>query len=142
VRCGVSEVRVLVAGNARGPVVVLDEPLSFWGGMDPVSGEVIDRRHPQRGVVIRASILVMPSGRGSSSSSSVLAEAIRSGTSPAGIVMREIDGIVVLGALVARELYGASIPVVVAPPDDYSKLHAGSIARIDADQILICSGRA
>ena len=99
----------------EGEVLVLDEPLSFWGGIDPATGAVIDIRHPQRGANVAGRILVMPSGRGSSSSSSVLAEAIRAGTAPAAIVLAEPDPILALGAIVARELYGRSLPVVVGP---------------------------
>ncbi len=76
----------------------------------------------------------MPSGRGSSSSSSVLAEAIRAGTAPAGIILLEPDGILVLGALVARELYGRSIPVIVLRPADYAAIETG-------DEVVISSGR-
>jgi predicted aconitase with swiveling domain len=107
------EGRTLVAGTARGRVLVLDEPLSFWGGVDPATGEVVDVHHPQRGSNAAGRILVMPAGRGSSSSSSVLAEAIRAGVGPAGIVLGRPDAILALGALVARELYGAAIPVAV-----------------------------
>ena len=119
------EGRTLLGGTASGRAVILDEPLSFWGGFDPETGTVIDRRHPQAGASLTGRILVMPSGRGSSSSSSVLAEAIRAGTAPAGIVLAEADGIVVLGALVARELYGTALPVVALSGDDYSQIAAG-----------------
>jgi predicted aconitase with swiveling domain len=135
--CGVFDVRVLVGGRARGRVVVLEEPLSFWGGVDPATGEVIDRRHPQAGTGVAGAILVMPSGRGSSSSSSVLAEAIRAGTAPAGVVLREADGIIALGAIVARELYGMSIPVVVADPDDYGRLVSGAMASVDGERLVV-----
>jgi predicted aconitase with swiveling domain len=121
----VSDTRALVPGEARGEAVVLDEPLSFWGGVDPATGEIIDRHHPQVGTGIAGKILVMPSGRGSSSSSSVLTEAIRSGTAPAGIVLREPDRIVVLGALVAAELYGTVCPVLVAAEDVYRGIRPG-----------------
>jgi predicted aconitase with swiveling domain len=109
-----AEARVLIAGSAEADALVLDEPLSFWGGIDPSTGIVVDARHPQRGEGVAGRILVMPAGRGSSSSSSVLAEAVRAGTAPAAIVLLETDPIVALGAIVARELYGRSIPVVVA----------------------------
>jgi hypothetical protein len=109
-----SDARTLVPGEASADAVVLDEPLSFWGGLDPETGRVIDVHHPQQSADVTGRILVMPSGRGSSSSSSVLAEAIRAGTAPAGIVLREPDPIVALGAIVARELYGLAIPVVVS----------------------------
>src|SRR5215216_7460285 len=112
------ETRTLVSGTAEGPVLVLDEPLSFWGGVDPATGDVIDVRHPQHGENVAGRILVMPSGRGSSSSSSVLAEAIRAGTAPAAIVLAEPDPILALGAVVARELYDVAMPIVVASRDD------------------------
>jgi hypothetical protein len=113
-----AEARTLVEGSARGAALVLDEPLSFWGGIDPGTGEVIDVRHPQRGANVAARVLVMPSGRGSSSSSSVLAESVRAGTAPAAIVLAEPDPILALGAIVARELYGLAIPVVVSDARD------------------------
>ena len=124
-----AEARTLVAGTAVGPVLVLDEPLSFWGGLDPETGDVVDVRHPQRGANVVGRILVMPSGRGSSSSSSVLAEAIRAGTAPAAIVLGEADPILALGAIVARELYGKVTPVVVATDPS---LRTGRVAKVAA----------
>src|SRR5262245_1447848 len=109
-----AEDRTLVAGIARGEVLVLDEPLSFWGGIDPATGELIDVRHPQRGANVAGRILVMRSGRGSSSSSSVLAECVRAGTAPAAIVLAEPDPILALGAIIARGLYDRTVPIVVA----------------------------
>jgi len=105
--------RVLVAGTGKGPLLALAEPLSFWGGLDPETGIVIERRHPQFGVNLAGTVLAMPVGRGSSSSSSVLAEALRLGTGPAAILLSSADEIVMLGSLVAGELYGRACPVVV-----------------------------
>ncbi len=124
--------RTLVEGRANAEVVVLDEPLSFWGGLDSATGTIIDQRHPQRGISVRDKILVMPSGRGSSSSSSTIAEAARAETAPAGIVLLEPDLIVTVGLLVAAELYGARRPVVVLAPEEYSSLTSGARAIIDA----------
>lgn len=107
--------RALAPGVATGEVLVLAEPLSFWGGLDPETGTLIDAHHPQVGATITARVLVMRSGRGSSSSSYVLAEAIRAGTAPAAVVLAEADPIVLLGAIVAEAIYGVSMPVVVAP---------------------------
>jgi predicted aconitase with swiveling domain len=122
---GVIEGRVLVEGSAAGHTLVLDEPLSFWGGLDPATGEIVETSHPQRGKVVTGRILVLHSGRGSSSSATVLAEAIRTGTAPAGIVLGEPDDIIVIGALVAAELYGVTIPVVVASPAGYAAIRDG-----------------
>jgi predicted aconitase with swiveling domain len=119
------EGRILVEGNATGPALVLEEPLSFWGGLDPATGEIVEAHHPQRGSIVTATILLMPSGRGSSSSATVLAEAIRAGTAPAGIVLGEPDDIIVIGALVAAELYGVEIPVFVASPVTFGTIRNG-----------------
>ena len=124
--------RPLLPGSARGAALVLDEPLSMWGGLDPTSGTIIDRRHPQHGVVVTGSVLVLPHGRGSSSSSSVLAEAIRLGTAPVAVVLGEPDDIVLLGALAADEMYDIVCPVVVADPDEYRAITTGQFIDIDA----------
>ena len=112
--------RALAPGSASGPALVLREPLSFWGGLDPMTGEIVEANHPQRGQIVTGRILVMPSGRGSSSSATVLAESIRLGTGPAGIVLAEPDDIIVIGALVAAELYGTALPVFVASPNVFA----------------------
>jgi predicted aconitase with swiveling domain len=78
-------------------------------------------------------VVVMPSGRGSSSSSSVLAESIRSGTAPVAFVLREPDAILVVGSIVAQELYGRGIPIVVAPPDLYASIRSGDVVSVEAD---------
>jgi hypothetical protein len=124
------EARTLVAGDAHGSALVLDEPLSFWGGVDPATGDIIDIHHPQRDANVAGRVLVMPSGRGSSSSSSVLAEAIRAGTAPVAIVLLEPDPILALGAIVARELYGRTIPVVVTPE---AAFRTGDLLTVRAD---------
>lgn len=104
----------LVPGSAEGPILRLDEPLSFWGGVDPTTGRIIEARHPQYGEVVSHRILAMPHGRGSSSSSSILAETLRRGCGPAGIVLQSRDAILVAGALVAGELYKVQCPIVVS----------------------------
>ena len=105
--------RLLAPGSATGSALVLSEPLSFWGGVDPGTGIVVDRLHPDRGACVTGRILVMPGGRGSSSSASVLAEMIRLGTGPAGILLARPDPILATGSLVAARLYGRECPVVV-----------------------------
>jgi predicted aconitase with swiveling domain len=109
--------QTLHPGTASGLPVRLTAPLSFWGGTDE-DGRIIDAHHPQCGTILAGRILLMESGRGSSSSSSVLAEQIRARTAPAAIILARPDTIIPLGALIARELYQLSLPVVVAPYDE------------------------
>jgi predicted aconitase with swiveling domain len=118
-----------VAGRA----LVLDEGLSLWGGMDPATGLLIDARHPQRGASLTGRVVVMPSGRGSSSSASVLAEAVRARTAPAAILLGEPDLILAIGSAVAEELYGVVVPVVVLPADELSSIVDATEVRIGPD---------
>lgn len=111
------EGRTYATGTAEGSALVLTAPLSFWGGVDAATGEIIDHSHPDLGRNVSSRILVMPAGRGSSSSSSVLAEAIRAGTGPVGIIVARADPILVIGCLVAQKLYGLFVPMMVAPID-------------------------
>lgn len=108
-----NQVKVLVAGAASGEVLGLDAPLSFWGGVNPSTGTIIEPRHPQYGEKMAGRIVAMSQGIGSSSSSSILAETLRRGVGPAGIVLKSPDSILVAGSLAARELYGVSCPIVV-----------------------------
>jgi predicted aconitase with swiveling domain len=121
---------VLVGGAAEGLALVAGIPLSFWGGVDPQTGDVIDQRHPLRGERLAGRVLVLPRGRGSSSSSSVLLECIRLGTGPAAIVLAVADEMLALGAIVAEELDGRTIPVVVAPPEAIASIRSGDRVEI------------
>ena len=94
----------IVRGKGSGRALLLREPLSFWGGYDAAAGRIIEVGHPQCGVSLAGCVMLMARAKGSSSSSSVLAEAIRNGTGPAALVMRERDLIVGLGCIVASEL--------------------------------------
>lgn len=105
----------LAHGQARGTALVLTEPISFWGGVEVETGRIIDRSHPQCGGLVAGRVLVMPGGRGSSSSSAVLAEAIRLGTGPCGIVLAAPDPILTVGAIVAEFLYQLRCPIAVCP---------------------------
>ena len=126
-------IKMLVDGVAVGRPLVLDEPLSFWGGLDPHSGEVIDRRHPQSGKIVTNKVLFLPSGRGSSSASSILMEAVHDESAPAALVMSEADGILALGAIVAQEVYGRSLPVVLLDPENYE----AAIGKVQGNESLI-----
>jgi predicted aconitase with swiveling domain len=129
--------RVLAPGSATGPAVILAAPLSLWGGFDPATGRLVDPHHPQHGAELAGKVVVMPSARGSSSSSSVLAEAARAGTAPAAVVMGEPDHILAIGAAVAEELYGVQVPVVVLGAEDLARLPDGVTVRLEGDRVEI-----
>jgi hypothetical protein len=124
---------VLVGGRGSGPVFALAEPLSFWGGVDAATGVIIEPRHPDVGRSVAGQILAMPAVRGSSSSSSILAELLRLGVGPAAILLGERDEILVVGALAASELYGSTCPVVLLDPPAYARAAAFVTADIALD---------
>jgi uncharacterized protein len=127
------QAEALASGRAVGPKVVLAEPLSFWGGYDAERGVIVEPAHPAFGRSLAGSIMAMPHAKGSSSSSSVLAEAFRNGTGPAGIVLRERDLIISIGVIVAGELFGLSVPLVVVSDADFDTVcRTGATIRIDA----------
>jgi predicted aconitase with swiveling domain len=125
--------RALMPGHASGSVLVLAEPVSFWGGVNPETGELIDTHHPQRGARIAGNVLILPGGRGSSSSSSVFAECIRNKVAPAALLLGSADPILALGSLVASEVYGISTPVVVLDEQAYSECCRATHLSIEAD---------
>ena len=130
----------VTSGAAEGPVLKLSEPVSFWGGIGP-DGRIIDVHHPQHGAEVTGRILVMRSGRGSSSGTYVLAELLRLGLAPAGIVLTEPDGIIATGALVAAELYGVQMPIVTVSEADYAAIEdgAGLSISMNGDEAILTS---
>ncbi len=97
--------RILVEGwEAHAPALVLSQPISFWGGVDPRSGRIADVRHPQCGSIIAGTALFLPGTIGSSSASAVLMELVRNGNAPAAMILHEPDAILLLGLIVAREM--------------------------------------
>lgn len=130
----------IVAGEASGEILATSEPLSFWGGLDPNTGEIIDRHHELSGQNLTGRVLAVPSGRGSCSASGVLLEAICNGKGPAAIITCRIDPIVGLGAILAEELYGHVVPVLVVDPTHFARLCTGRNASILASGVIETSG--
>ena len=112
----------LVSGAATGEVLVSDVPLSFWGGVDPVSGLVIDTHHPLYGQCVTGKILALPSGRGSCSGSGAIFEMLLGGTAPAALVFTHRESILTVGVLVAGELFDRTIPVARLDREDFAVL--------------------
>ncbi|MEX4004430.1 aconitase X [Paraburkholderia sp. EG285A] len=134
---GSLEGRVLVEGSAQAELVYSGMGLSFWGGVEPFTGEVIDRHHPLSGQFVNGRILAIPSGRGSCTGSSVMLELILNGHAPAGLILAEPDEILTLGVLVAQEVFGKSFPVVSLGAEFFSKLEGAPAVRISEGQVTI-----
>ena len=117
--------RPIVAGRAEGDALVTHESLSFWGGYDFHTGEIIDKHHPLAGVRAAGRILAVPFSKGSSTTTAVLLEAVRAGTAPAAILTTGVDSFFALASIVADVMYGASFPVVALEPDDFATLETG-----------------
>jgi len=112
---------------------VLDEPLSFWGGFDPVRGVIVDRHHPQRGACLAGKALVMPGSRGSAGTPAGVAESIRRGTGPAAVLLGTKDVNIAIGAMVADRLYGGATPVLAVAAEDYRGLRTGDEITVAVD---------
>ena len=123
----------LCPGDGVGDILWLDEPLSFWGGTDLGTGIITDVHHPQHGVSLVGRVVVMVASRGSSSSSSVLAEQIRAGVAPAAILLFSRDAIVALGALAAAEVYGIRLPILLLDASGIAILPRGGPVTVQAD---------
>jgi cis-L-3-hydroxyproline dehydratase len=127
--------RRLTDGEAEGPVVHADVGLSFWGGVDPRSGRVIDRRHPLHGRSLAGAVVAIPSGRGSCTASAVLLELVKAGHAPAALIFAEEEQILTFGAIAAEELCGVRLPVIELARDRFDALGRWRHARIGADRI-------
>ncbi len=125
--------RMLTGGAAEGPVLSLDEPLSFWGAFEPRTGVILDVHHPQRGACVKDTVLVMTETRGSGSAPGAIAEAIRLGTAPAAIILAEPDINVAVGAEVAATLYGRHCVVACVTPEELERLRRAARLRLAAD---------
>ena len=116
--------------------MVLRQPLSFWGGASPRTGEVIDRRQDCSGTIVAGKVFVFPQGKGSSTSSAVLMEAIRAGVAPAAVINVKVDPILALGSIVSDELYHGTMPIVVLSQEDLTKIAQGDYLAVQPDATI------
>jgi cis-L-3-hydroxyproline dehydratase len=131
--------RSIVDGEAKGEILALSEGISFWGGIDPDTGRVIDVHHPNHGTSVAGKILMMPTSRGSCSGSGVLLELSLNRHSPAALVFCEREEILTLGALVSDRIFGRPLPVVRLARLAYDRLAQASNAHL-ADGRLTAPG--
>ena len=128
--------RAIVAGEADGEALVTHDALSFWGGYDFHTGEIIDKHHPLAGVRASGRILAVPFSKGSSTTTAVLLEAVRAGTAPAAILTTGPDAFFALASIVADVMYGKSFPVVSLHPGDFASLRTGEHLIIESSGVI------
>jgi len=133
--------KAFIAGSASGSALTSNEPLSFWGGYDWKTGEIIDRRHPLSGEIARGKILAIPFTRGSSTTTAVLLEAIRAGTAPNAIITTATDFFFALASVVATELYDKPIPLVAISESDFAQLRTGDQIELKDNGTIFVNAR-
>lgn len=126
---------LIVPALAEGPVLAFSEGLSFWGGVDPATGCVIDSLHPHCGASLGGKVVMMPTSRGSCTGSGVLLELALNGHAPAALVFREAEDILTLGALLAGRMFDRPLAVLRLAPQTYDALAAVPRARITATDL-------
>ena len=128
--------RMLTTGDATGEILVCPEGLSFWGGVDPNTGVIIDIHHPCHQQIISGKILMMPSSRGSCSGSGVLLELSFKNIAPAAIIFCEDEEILSLGALVSEHIFNKPLPVSRLTKKHYNTLSNAKSASIQGNKII------
>lgn len=128
--------RVVVAGEARGPLLVSRQPISFWGGVRAQTGDLIDRRHDRCGENVVGKVFAFPYEKGSSTSSAILLEAVRLAKAPAALIVTKTPPVLALGSIIARELYGRAVPIVAVSEEVFAGLEDGMDATVHADGVL------
>lgn len=121
----------------RGETLYSDVGLSFWGGIDPFNGNVIDKTHPLTGKCVKDSILCIPSGRGSCTGSQVMLELCLNGNGPQAILLRDVDAILCTGAVIAQEFFNdenISIPMICAVGEESFSQLQGSMITIESNK--------
>jgi predicted aconitase with swiveling domain len=134
---GLSAQILLPGESVSAPCLALTAPISFWGGVDPRSGEIIDARHPERGRNVAGTVLALPGTIGSSSASAVLLELVHAGKAPAAILIAEPDAILLLGLVVAREMGWQTPPALQLPAAEQSELAGRHISITESGEIAI-----
>jgi predicted aconitase with swiveling domain len=124
--------RKVVGGLAQGEALVTKETISGWGGIDPQTGTIIERRHELRGQSFRDKILVFPGAKGSSGWSSFFHRARLAGAAPRGMIFNKMTTKVALGAVVTR------CPAVTdLDQDPLTVIETGDWVEIDGDQGIV-----
>jgi len=127
------QARSISRGRGEGPLLRSPEPISFLGGVDPETGEIVEEGHPLKGRTVAGTILAFPHGKGSTVGSYVIYALRQNGVAPAGMIAREAEPIIATGAIMAR------IPLIDRPDIDLARLPDGSVVTVDGTEgVLIC----
>ncbi len=121
--------RIISKGTAQEQALVTSMPISFYGGVDPNTGEVLEKGHELQGKSVKGKILVFPTGKGSTVGSYTLYRLKKNGMAPAGIINKECETVVAVGAIISE------IPCV--DKIDISKIETGDIIRIENDVVRL-----
>lgn len=119
--------RIIFKGTVEGEALVTSQPISFYGGVDPNTGEVIEKGHELQGKSVKGKILVFPTGKGSTVGSYTLYRMKKNNTAPAGIVNKDCETVVAVGAIISE------IPCV--DKIDISRLKNGDQLKIVGDTV-------
>jgi len=126
---------LFIQNDTKGEVLTCQEGLSFWGGVDPDTGVIIDAHHPDHGASLAGRVVLMPSSRGSCSGSGVLLQLARNGAAPTALVFREAEDILTLGAMIAARLFDRPVAVLRLAPAVYDALSKANVAEIKRDTL-------
>ncbi|MEW6036300.1 MAG: DUF126 domain-containing protein [Candidatus Micrarchaeota archaeon] len=118
--------RPISRGKASGPALLSAEPVGFLGGVDPATGNVIEKNHPLEGKNVAGKVLVFPNGKGSTVGSYVMLQLAKGGRAPAAIINISAEPIIAVGAIISR------IPMVDMPGGDiYALIKDGQMLEVD-----------
>lgn len=121
--------RIIHRGKCKGEALVTSQPISFYGGVDPTTGEVLEKGHELLGKSVKGKVLVFPTGKGSTVGSYTLYRLKKNFMAPAGIVNRECDTVVAVGAIISE------IPCV--DKIDISRLKTGDHVQIENGMVIV-----
>jgi predicted aconitase with swiveling domain len=121
--------RIIYKGKAEGEALVTNMPISFYGGVEPTTGVILEKGHELEGQSIKDKILVFPQGKGSTVGSYTLYRMKKNGTAPAAMINKETETIVAVGAIISE------IPFV--DKVDVSKIKTGDKVSVENDIVSI-----
>jgi hypothetical protein len=128
----------IVPGQAEGEAMVTSQSISFFGGVDPRTGNITDRRHELFGRSIAGKVAVFPFGKGSCAGSLIMLELVRVGKAPAAIVNINTEPILATGPIISKHFYGKAIPILALDEVSFKKIKTGQHLIVDAVQGYIC----